>query len=111
MHPLVSRLVERVVQNQHLLLPTGFFTFALLTTVNTPLSHSLLITSVSWALIWTLTLFRVGFWAGNTFSAAKSVSWAAGILLALAKICERAARDRHAIWWTQVCYRRQLLSR
>ncbi|KAF2183223.1 glycosyltransferase family 90 protein [Zopfia rhizophila CBS 207.26] len=101
MHPAVSLIAENALQNQHLLLPVLLLVLATVATVHTPIQHSLLITAVSWALIWIPTIFRAGLWSSNGSNTRKTASWVAGGFLALAQICDRAARDKEGIWSTK----------
>lgn len=94
-------MVENVAQHSPFLLPAAFLVVSIISTTNTPVQHSLLITSISWGLIWIFSIARAGLYSGFDNTIRKKFSWAAGGLFALAQICERAARDREGIWWTK----------
>lgn len=102
MQPVIPVMVENVTQYSPFLLPAAFLVVSIISTINTPVQHSLLITSISWGLIWIFSIARAGLYSGFDNTIRKKFSWAAGGLFALAQICERAARDREGIWWTKV---------
>ncbi|KAF2738714.1 hypothetical protein EJ04DRAFT_573562 [Polyplosphaeria fusca] len=97
MHPAVSLIVENVLRNLHIVIPILFVLLSTISNAFTPIEHSLLVTTISWALIWVPALFRAGVWSGGSRSR-KVASWLAGAFLALGHICDRAARDRQGIW-------------
>ncbi|OCL06419.1 glycosyltransferase family 90 protein [Glonium stellatum] len=101
MRPAITVMVEYAAQYTYFLLPTAFLGVSIISTINTPVQHSLLITSISWALVWIFGIIRAGIYSGLDNTIRKKFSWAAGALFALAQICERAARDREGIWWTK----------
>ncbi|OCK82238.1 glycosyltransferase family 90 protein [Lepidopterella palustris CBS 459.81] len=101
MHPVISVVVENVARNWHLFLLATFIIASIVSTINTPVQHSLLITSISWALVWIASVLRAGIYSGGDNTTRKKFSWIAGCLLALAQICERAARDKEGIWLTK----------
>jgi hypothetical protein len=101
MHPAVAIVAENVLQNQHLLHPLAFLISAIVANVNTPVQHSLLITSISWLFIWLATVFQAGSGLSGGVNNKRIAGWAAGAFLALAEICDRAARDREGTWWTK----------
>ena len=102
MQPVILVMVENVSQYSPFLLPAAFLVVSIISTINTPVQHSLLITSISWGLIWIFSIARAGIYSGFDNAIRKKFSWSAGGLFALAQICERAARDREGIWWTKV---------
>ncbi|KAF2503298.1 hypothetical protein BU16DRAFT_521883 [Lophium mytilinum] len=101
MHPAATAVLQNVAQHAHLFLPCVFLAASVSTAVNTPERHSLLITSISWALVWIFSIIRAGVLAGLDNVKRRKSCWAAGALLALAQICDRAARDREGMWWAQ----------
>ncbi|KAF2199269.1 hypothetical protein GQ43DRAFT_482607 [Delitschia confertaspora ATCC 74209] len=101
MHPAVSTAAEYVLQHQHLLYLIAFLISAIVANVYTPIQHSLLITSISWLLIWIPTIFRAGIGYRDGATSKNIGAWAAGAFLALAQICDRAAYDREGTWWTK----------
>jgi hypothetical protein len=101
MHPAVSRIAENVAKH-HLLLALLLFTvLGAVGSVNSPVQHSLLVASASWAILWIPLVFRVGLYS-NSGGRKKSTSWLAGAFLALAHICDRAACDKDGMRATKV---------
>ena len=101
MHPAVSRIAENVAKHHLLLAPLLFTVLGAIASVNSPVQHSLLVTSASWAILWIPLVFRVGLYS-NSGGTKKSTSWLAGAFLALAHICDRAACDKDGIRATKV---------
>jgi hypothetical protein len=101
MHPAVALVAENVLRNLHIVVPALFVLLTTLSNTLTPFEHSLLITTLSWGLIWTSVLFRTGIWSGGSRSR-KTTSWLAGGLLALGHMCDRATRDRIGVWQAKV---------
>jgi hypothetical protein len=101
MHPAISTLADNVVKYHHLFAPLLFSILAIVGNIHTPTQHSLLITTVSWLIVWVPTVFWVGIYS-NSGAAQKRKSWLAGALLGLSQICDRAACDKQGIWATKV---------
>ncbi|KAF2463283.1 uncharacterized protein BDR25DRAFT_337944 [Lindgomyces ingoldianus] len=101
MHPAVSLIAENVLKNQALVVALLFPVLATVANVDTPVQHSLLVTAVSWALIWIPAVCRAGLGASGSGGSKKATSWAAGGFLAFAQICDRAACDKEGIWSTK----------
>lgn len=93
MHPAVSRIAENVAKHHLLLAPLLYTVLGAVASVNSPVQHSLLVTSASWAIVWAPLVLRVGLYSNNG-GTRKSTSWLAGASLALAHICDRAACDK-----------------
>jgi hypothetical protein len=74
--------------------------------VNSPVQHALLVTALSWLLVWLVAVARVGLYS-NTGPRGHAPSALAGALLALAHICDRAACDKDGIratkWLLPLC--------
>ncbi|CAI9636886.1 glycosyltransferase family 90 protein [Alternaria burnsii] len=100
MHPAVSILADNVVKYHHLLAPLLYNVLAAVANVHTPVQHSLLITTISWLIVWVPTVFWVGIYS-NSDRAKRKTSWLAGALLGLSAICDRAACDKQGIWATK----------
>jgi hypothetical protein len=101
MHPAVSVLAENAFKHQHLFSPLLFVILGAVGAVNVPVQHSLLVTAVSWALIWIPLVFRTGIWGSASTSNGKinkTSTWLAGAFLALAQVCDSLPHVR-------VCYR------
>jgi hypothetical protein len=101
MHPAVSLVLENGAKYHQLLAPLLFTVFASIAHVHEPVQHSLLITAVSWAVIWLPSAFKAGLWS-NTSSKRRKTGWLAGAFLALAHICDGAAADKEGTWTTKV---------
>ncbi|KAJ4362025.1 hypothetical protein N0V83_010966 [Neocucurbitaria cava] len=100
MHPVVSLIAENVVKYHQLLAPLLFSTLAAVANVHTPVQHALLVTAVSWLLIWILLIFRVGVYSKGG-SGKRRTTWLAGAFLSISQICDRAACDKEGIWATK----------
>ncbi|KAF3006732.1 capsule-associated protein CAP1 [Curvularia kusanoi] len=96
MHPAVSQIAGNVAKHHLLLAPLLFTVLGAVASVNSPVQHSLLVTSASWAILWIPLVFRVGLYS-NSGGRKKNTSWLAGAFLALAHICDRAACDKDGI--------------
>tara|TARA_R110002003_G_scaffold1005_6_gene22019 strand:+ start:8938 stop:9264 length:327 start_codon:yes stop_codon:yes gene_type:complete len=101
MHPALSLIADNVSRYPQLFVPLLFGVFGALTNVHEPVQYSLLIATVSWAIIWLPTLFKVGV-LSNTSKKRRRTSWLTGAVLAFAQICERAACDKEGIWLSKV---------
>ncbi|KAF1842912.1 glycosyltransferase family 90 protein [Cucurbitaria berberidis CBS 394.84] len=100
MHPVVSLIAENVVKYHQLFAPLLFSIVAAVANVHSPVQHSLLVTAVSWLLIWMPIIFRVGIYS-KSGSQKRKTSWLAGAFLGLSQICDRAACDKEGIWATK----------
>lgn len=101
MHPAVSRIAGNVAKHHLLLAPLLFTVLGAVGSVNSPVQHSLLVTSASWGILWMPLVLRVGLYS-NSGGRKKNTSWLAGAFLALAHICDRAACDKDGIRATKV---------
>jgi hypothetical protein len=108
MHPAASILADNVVKYHHLLAPLLYSVLATVANVHTPIQHSLLITTISWLIVWVPTVFWVGIYS-NSDRPKRKTSWLAGALLGLSVICDRAACDKQGISATKVLrYKRRV---
>jgi hypothetical protein len=105
MHPAVSLLVDNAANNRMLLAPLLFSVCASVANVHEPVQHSLLITTISWAILWLYTLLKVGIRLDGN-KRRRATCWLAGACLAFAQFCDRAAADKEGTWATKV--RKQL---
>lgn len=101
MHPVVASTAEYAVKNQHLSVPLLLVLLGTAAAAHTPVHHSLLVTAVSWALIWMTIIFRTGIWSAAGSRSSKTTSWLAGCFLCLHHICDRAACDKEGVWSTK----------
>ncbi|KXT00272.1 hypothetical protein AC578_1213 [Pseudocercospora eumusae] len=85
-----------------LVLPLVLFVASLLAYIGTSTKHSLLTSAVAWLSICAYATLRTrgGLRSLLDVEPAQTLSWAAGALLALAHICERAV-DGMGIWWAK----------
>ncbi|KAH0556697.1 hypothetical protein GP486_005516 [Trichoglossum hirsutum] len=92
--------------------PSLAFSLAACTTISAllrPPAHELLISTVSWTLIWIYAnlKYQSGYAderekSGNGDGPARRLNWVAGGFLLLGIICEKAAGGGTASWWTKV---------
>lgn len=94
-------LPGRVLQdNQQAVLLGTLLVTAALALVGTSPRHSLTTSAVAWTSIWAYTRFRSNL-STTGESQGRILSWAAGVLLALSSVCERAVERGH-IYWAKV---------
>jgi hypothetical protein len=104
MHPALSTFADHVAKYRDalcLLAPPLYVVLTAVAALHTPTQHSLLVTAVSWLIVWLPTVFWVGIYS-NASKAQRKAGWLAGALLALSAICDRAACDKHGVWATKV---------
>ena len=101
MHPVASFVLENAYKHHALLAPLLFTVFATVTNIHQPIQHALLITAVSWVIIWLFTAFKAGICLGVSTKRRK-ISGLAGACLAFAHICDRVACDKRGTWTTKV---------
>ncbi|KAH9873108.1 hypothetical protein J1614_005505, partial [Plenodomus biglobosus] len=100
MHPAVSLIADNVVKHHQLLAALLFSILATVGNVHTPVQHSLFVTAISWILVWVPLVLRVGIYSNNSRES-RNTSWRAGVFLALAEVCGRAACDKQGVWVTK----------
>jgi hypothetical protein len=105
MHPAVSLVVDNAAKNRMLLAPLLFSVLASIANIHEPVQHSLLITTISWTILWLYTLLKVGIRLDGN-KRRRATCWLAGACLAFAQFCDRAAADKEGTWATKV--RKQL---
>lgn len=101
MYPAVSRIAENAAKHHLLLAPLLFTILGAVGSGFSPVQHSLLVASASWAALWIPLVLRVGLYS-NSGGRKKDTGWLAGAFLALAHVCDRAACDRDGIIATKV---------
>lgn len=79
----------------------AFFLATILSYLLTSIKHSLLTSAVAWLVIFAYTTLRTGPRLLLDVSSSQYASWSAGVMLALARVCERAV-DGSGIWWAKV---------
>jgi hypothetical protein len=102
MRPAFNLVAQYVSQIWPTVLPITFFFAGTLTGLATPLRHSLFCTGIAWFICAVLFGWKARTSAGNGSARRWKLSWLAGLLYALAQICERATVDRENYWWTKV---------
>ncbi|KAH4927377.1 hypothetical protein HBI26_130190 [Parastagonospora nodorum] len=100
MHPAASLVLENAYKHHTLLAPLVFTIFATVTNIHQPIQHALLITAVSWLVIWLVTAFKAGIWS-SVSTKRRKISGLAGACLAFAHICDRVACDKRGTWSTK----------
>ncbi|THW83786.1 hypothetical protein D6D15_09330 [Aureobasidium pullulans] len=83
--------------NQQAVLLGTLLVTAALALIGTSPRHSLTTSAASWTCIWAYTRFRSGL-SSTGESQGRLLSWAAGVLLALSSVCERAVERGHIYW-------------
>jgi hypothetical protein len=76
-----------------------------LANVGTPPAHSLLTSAIAWTALCVIASVGLRRWktqGGSSGGNARRLAWAAGGLLALGRVCEKAV-DGRGIWWANVC--------
>jgi hypothetical protein len=104
---LPSRFQQHDASSTSWLLPVILFLTSILSNIATSTAHSLLTSAVAWIGVGVYTSLRLRRTRSNKDEGAvnrqaRRLAWAAGGLLALGKICERAV-DGRGIWWADVC--------
>lgn len=102
MSPVPAELLQYVSEWSPTLLPIAFILTSTISSYRTPSQHSLLITAISWALLWAYSCAQVGVFTGQDNSGRRRLCRYAGGLLALAILCERVASDREGTWLSKV---------
>jgi hypothetical protein len=97
----LSRFEPDASSRSRLVLPILLFLASLVANVGTPTKHSLLTSALAWLAVCALCTVKTG--AKNLLhvTPAKKNTWAAGLLFALAQVCDKAV-DGRAIWWAKV---------
>jgi len=97
----LSRFEPDASSRSRLILPVLLFLAALIANVGTPSEHSLLTSALAWLAVCALCLLKTGAKSLLDVTSAKKNAWAAGLLFALAQVCDKAT-DGRAIWWAKV---------
>ena len=96
--PAALRLAHHAALHAQLLAPLLLAVLGTVASINSPVQHSLLVTSLSWAAVCLPAVVRVGLYSNSPSpSRGRTPSLLAGALLALAHICDRAACDKDGI--------------
>jgi hypothetical protein len=103
MRPSFLLAQQHVQQLEPAVLPVALLAAATFSATKTPFRHSLFANSVAWLLVCVYHAARLGL-NGYAGSARKRrLSWLAGLLFALAQVCDRAAADVEGTRWSKVC--------
>ena len=97
--PLVAQNVDFIYA---LLLPVAFLHTGAQSALHKPLRHSLFITGVAWLLTAVCLGWKTRRSGGEGGSRLRKLSVLAGLLYALAQVCERVGVNRENYWWTKV---------
>lgn len=102
MRPSLQQAQQNVLRFWPALFPFLLVVTSALSTVTTPARHSLFVNTIAWLAVALYYGVKVGIQFGNVSAYKRRLSWSAGVLYALAQICERASNDRDSLWWSQV---------
>jgi hypothetical protein len=97
----LSRFEPDASSRSRPVLPVLSFLASLVANVGTPTEHSLLTSALAWLAVCALCTFKTGAKNLLDITPAKKNTWAAGLLFALAQVCDKAV-DGRAIWWAKV---------
>ena len=97
----LSRFEPDASSRSRLVLPILLFIASLVANVGTPTKHSLITSALAWLAVCALCTFKTGTKNLLDVTPAKKNTWAAGLLFALAQVCDKAV-DGRAIWWAKV---------
>jgi hypothetical protein len=97
----LSRFEPDASSRSRLVLPALLFLASLVANVASTTKHSLLTSALAWLAICALCTFKTGAKNLLDVTPAKKNTWAAGLLFALAQVCDKAV-DGRAIWWAKV---------
>ncbi|KAK5132395.1 hypothetical protein LTR08_009125 [Meristemomyces frigidus] len=100
MPSLLSRFPHDASTRARLALPLLLLVACIVASIGTPVKHSLLTSAVAWLSICAYTTLKIGARSLLDAAAGQKLAWAAGTLLALAQIEERAV-DGTGIWWAK----------
>jgi hypothetical protein len=97
----LSRFEPDASSRSRLVLPALLFLASLVANVGTPTKHSLLTSALAWLAVCALCTLKTGAKNLLDVTPARKNTWAAGLLFALAQVCDKAV-DGRAIWWAKV---------
>jgi hypothetical protein len=104
MLPSLSQAKQHVQEATPAFLPVAVALLSYLSATKTASRHSLFANSIAWLLVCTYHGARLGLNAGTGDARKQRLSWVAGLLYALAQVCDRAAADDEGAWWAKVGY-------
>jgi hypothetical protein len=106
MRPSFLLVKQHVQEATPAILPVALVVLSSLSATKTAFHRSLFANSIAWLLVCAYHGARLGKNAGADADDARRrrLSWLAGLLYALAQVCDRAAADNEGIWWTKVGY-------
>lgn len=97
----LSRFQPDASSRYHIVLPVALLLASLFANVATPTKHSLLSSAVAWLAVCALCTLKTGARSLVDATPAKKTAWAAGLLFAIAQVCDKAV-DGRGIWWAKV---------
>jgi hypothetical protein len=93
----------RVIHDNQQVVPLGtLLVTAALALVGTSPRHLLTTSAAAWTCIWAYARFGSHRPSSTGDSQGRVLSWAAGVLLALSSVCERAVEGGRHIYWAKV---------
>lgn len=101
MPSLLSRSQHDAAALSAVTLPIALVVASILTYTGTSAKHSLFASAAAWLALCAWATTRVGAKSLLDAHASQRLSWAAGALLVLSQVCERAV-DGKGLWWTKV---------
>ena len=97
----LSRFQPDASSHSSLALPALLFLASLVADVSTPTKNSLLISALAWLAVCASCSSKGSARTLLDATSARKTAWAAGLLFALAQVCDNAV-DGWAIWWAKV---------
>ena len=97
----LSRFQPDASSHSSLILPALLFLASLVANVSTPTKNSLLTSAIAWLAVCASSSSKGSARSLLEATTARKTAWAAGLLFALAQVCDKAV-DGRAIWWAKV---------
>lgn len=97
----LSRFQPDASSHSSLALPALLFFASLVANVFRPTNNSLLTSAIAWLAVCASSTSKGSARSLLEATSARKTAWAAGLLFALAQVCDKAA-DGLAIWWAKV---------
>ena len=97
----LSRFQPYASSHSSLALPALLFLASLVANISAPTKNSLLTSAIAWLAVCACSTSKGSARSLLEVTAARKTAWAAGLLFALAQVCDKAA-DGRAIWWAKV---------
>ncbi|KAF2433203.1 hypothetical protein EJ08DRAFT_94873 [Tothia fuscella] len=101
MRPTLLLAQQQVLQLSGPVLPIALLVTSTLSSSTTPYRHSLFANAIAWLVICVGFGVKLGVKIGAGSARKRRLSWLAGLLYALALVCDRAAADQEGVWWSK----------